>query len=99
MNELIENMDYDNKIARPTRYVEVITYLANVASKAKDPDLFLASIDAATTPEILSFSDQLSKEAAEQLRSINDVVKKVSMQRNEAMSVQTQEMGKGMGSM
>ena len=72
LEEMIEDIEYDGKLRQPVRYAsfnEKATQLISLLPNEKK-EQYLTSLEAMTTPDILSFSDQLSKENALKLLNI-----------------------------
>ena len=72
LEEMIEDIEYDGKLRQPVRYenyCEKATQLISLLPNEKK-EQYLTSLEAMTTPDILSFSDQLSKENALKLLNI-----------------------------
>ncbi len=72
LEEMIEDLEYDGKLRQPVRYAnfcEKATQLISLLPN-QTKEQYLTSLEAMTTPDILSFGDQLSKENASKLSNI-----------------------------
>ncbi|MBR1377094.1 MAG: hypothetical protein IJ565_04730 [Bacilli bacterium] len=74
INAFLSDMEYDYQLGRPVRYSNAMVSMAKVLpslGKEKQEEFSMA-LDTAMTSEILFFGDQLSKEAAEELKNIRN---------------------------
>ena len=74
LESMIENLEYDGKLRQPVRYldfcqkaVQMVQFLSN-----DKKELYLSNLEAMSTPGILSFGDQLSRENADALSAVKE---------------------------
>ena len=74
LNDMLKKIEYDGKLNQPLMYAEFCETAASLVNLVppENKGLYLGYLGSMSTPEILSFGDQLSKENADKLRNIKE---------------------------
>ena len=74
LNDMLKKIEYDGKLNQPLMYAafcETAASLVNLVPP-ENKESYLAYLEGMSTPSVLSFGDQLSKENADKLRNIKE---------------------------